>query len=312
MSQLSASTLLEVLHAARSHRAGPSSWADDVRDLLLRRVPGVRAFESSTYDASDGSLRLHGSPLARGRAERTTTLGHAGLDAAARRAIYEADTFVRSTRVFFGDAVPEPLSSIMANEGIGDIIGIAQPTADHRFASALTVHLDEGIAMDAREAGRWATLIRHLGALAEVRDSALDEADGTSIPSPDGASAALDRACARAVHGGEEAARDAMDLWTRLLDEGFTVVEHASSGGRRRVVAMRVDDERSAALRRLSPAERDVVARAVRGLSNKEIAYELGMSAATVEGRLRRAQHRLGIRSRVELVRLAHLLGATR
>jgi DNA-binding CsgD family transcriptional regulator len=200
----------------------------------------------------------------------------------------------------------------MENEGIGDIIGIAQPTADRHFASALTVHLDQGIAMNASEAGRWGLLIRHLGALAEVRDGALDEAHENARRPPQAGSKALDRACARAVRGGEEAASDAVDLWTRLLDEGFTVIEHTSSGGRRRVVAMRVDDERSAALRRLSPAERDVVARAVRGLSNKEIAYELGMSAATVEGRLRRAQQRLGMRSRVELVRLAHLLGCVR
>jgi len=51
---------------------------------------------------------------------------------------------------------------------------------------------------------------------------------------------------------------------------------------------------------------------AARGLSNKEIGFELGVDQATVATRLQRAQRRLGVRSRVELLRLARALGAAR
>ncbi len=310
MSTLSASTVLEVLHAAHAHDAGPSSWADDVRELLVRRVPGTLAVECSTYDASDGTLRLHGSPNGRGRAARVTLTGHASLDREARRAIYETDTFVRSARAFFGGVVPEPLSMGMAQQGVGDIVGIAQPAVDRRSAYGLTLVVEEGVTTSARSLRQWGMLIRHLGALAEVRHGTM----GEEITAPDADTATLvttlDRARARALRGGgEEAAQAAVDLWTRILDEGFTVIEHHTGQGAGRVVAVRVDDPRWAAVRQLTPEERSVVAHVARGLSNKEIAYELGVDATTVERRLRRAQQRLGLRSRVELVRLAQRLG---
>jgi DNA-binding NarL/FixJ family response regulator len=312
MSTLAASTVLEVLHAAHAHGAGPSGWADDVRELLLERVPGALAVESSTYDARDGTLRLHGSPSGRGRAAQVTLAGHASLDREARRAIYETDTFVRSARAFFDDVVPEPLAEGMAQQGIGDIVGIAQPAADRRSAYGLTLLVEEGVTTSARSLRQWGMLIRHLGALAAVRHSAMDDVVATDADTA-ALVRALDHARARTLRrSDEETAHTAVDLWSRILDGGFTIVEHATKRGGGRVVAVRADDRRWAEVRRLTPEERSVVALVARGLSNKEVAYELGVDATTVERRLRRAQQRLGLRSRVELVRLAQRLGALR
>jgi DNA-binding NarL/FixJ family response regulator len=53
----------------------------------------------------------------------------------------------------------------------------------------------------------------------------------------------------------------------------------------------------------LSTRERAVAARAARGLSNKEIAYELGISVSTVAGHLAKAASKLGVATRVDLIK---------
>jgi DNA-binding CsgD family transcriptional regulator len=53
----------------------------------------------------------------------------------------------------------------------------------------------------------------------------------------------------------------------------------------------------------LSEREREVAVRAARGLTNEEIARELGISRRTVDRHLANAYMRLGMRSRVELTR---------
>jgi DNA-binding CsgD family transcriptional regulator len=58
----------------------------------------------------------------------------------------------------------------------------------------------------------------------------------------------------------------------------------------------------------LSEREAQIVAAVALGRSNKAVAYELGLSASSVATHLRRAQHKLGIGSRVELILAAAAL----
>lgn len=53
---------------------------------------------------------------------------------------------------------------------------------------------------------------------------------------------------------------------------------------------------------KLSPAEVAAVAGVARGLSNKEIAAELGKSSATVKNQLAGVFRKLGVRSRIRLM----------
>jgi DNA-binding CsgD family transcriptional regulator len=54
----------------------------------------------------------------------------------------------------------------------------------------------------------------------------------------------------------------------------------------------------------LTPAERRIAGLVAQGKRNREIAQELFMSVATVEGHLTRTYRKLDIRSRSELTRL--------
>jgi DNA-binding CsgD family transcriptional regulator len=93
----------------------------------------------------------------------------------------------------------------------------------------------------------------------------------------------------------------ALRVWRGLVDGTWSLVDHVESDGRRWVLARRnppgVPDPKA-----LSPRERDVLALAALGHSNKYVGYMLGLAPSTVAGHLAVAQRKLGLRSRSELI----------
>ena len=85
--------------------------------------------------------------------------------------------------------------------------------------------------------------------------------------------------------------------WKTLVDARWSLVDHFDHDGRQLLVAQRNDPEAPRA-GALTVRERQVAALAALGRSNKEIAYELGITASTVGVLLGRAAARLGVRSR--------------
>ncbi|HEX7666035.1 MAG TPA: LuxR C-terminal-related transcriptional regulator [Polyangiaceae bacterium] len=86
-----------------------------------------------------------------------------------------------------------------------------------------------------------------------------------------------------------------------LVDGRWTLLDDFDRGGRRYVVATR-NAVQLARPRALSPRERQVLAYAAMGQTNKEIAYELGLSSATVRVLIARASGKLGVRGRREAI----------
>jgi DNA-binding CsgD family transcriptional regulator len=87
-------------------------------------------------------------------------------------------------------------------------------------------------------------------------------------------------------------ALEAMDAWRGLVAGRWSLVDHFDSDGRRYIVAHRNDPE-VADPRGLTERERQIVGYADLGRSNKEIAYELGISQTTVAVHLARARLKL-------------------
>lgn len=111
---------------------------------------------------------------------------------------------------------------------------------------------------------------------------------------------ALERARGPLRHRDADAA---LTLWRALVEGRWSLVDHFDSDGRRFVMA-RVNPWPMPAHVRLSEREICVSELVVRGYSNKLIAYELGLSAATVATHLSRAFAKLGVRTRLELLAL--------
>lgn len=86
------------------------------------------------------------------------------------------------------------------------------------------------------------------------------------------------------------------------LDEGFARVEQS---GRRQMRA----EEAALRLEVLTARERDVLNGLVSGLPNKTIAYDLGISARTVEIYRANMMSKLGVRSLSEALRIAFAAG---
>jgi DNA-binding CsgD family transcriptional regulator len=87
----------------------------------------------------------------------------------------------------------------------------------------------------------------------------------------------------------------------RAASARLTLVDTFEESGQRYVVAQ---ESAVGGVATLTGRERQIVARAMLGYTNKQIAYDLGISDATVRVLMARAAGRLGVRTRREL--LAH------
>ncbi len=89
---------------------------------------------------------------------------------------------------------------------------------------------------------------------------------------------------------------EAVALWQALVAGRWSLLDRFDSDGRRYIVAHR-NDVAVADVRGLTLRERQVLAYAAMGHSNKWIAYELGLSTSTVGGHLTRARAKLRLLS---------------
>jgi DNA-binding CsgD family transcriptional regulator len=100
----------------------------------------------------------------------------------------------------------------------------------------------------------------------------------------------------------------ALELWQGLVEGRWSLVDRYDSDGRRYYVAI-ANPPIGVRDRALTEMEAQIVAQVAAGEPNKVIAYCLGLAESTVAGRLATAMKKLGIASRIELVRLSRSLG---
>jgi DNA-binding CsgD family transcriptional regulator len=105
------------------------------------------------------------------------------------------------------------------------------------------------------------------------------------------------------TNGRRMCAASALDFSHPASKARLTLVHTFEESGRRYIVA-RENDVRSLGLAALTGREREIVEQATSGFTNKQIAYNLGISNATVRVLMARAAGRIGVRTRREL--LAH------
>jgi DNA-binding CsgD family transcriptional regulator len=102
------------------------------------------------------------------------------------------------------------------------------------------------------------------------------------------------------------AARDPLEtteLWQALVAGRWSLLDQFERDGRRYIVA-RPNEPVMDPMRKLTARETQVLRAAAIGHSNKLIAYELGVSSSTVSVCLDRAAKKLGVRDRLELIRV--------
>ncbi|MEZ4230350.1 MAG: helix-turn-helix transcriptional regulator [Polyangiaceae bacterium] len=175
---------------------------------------------------------------------------------------------------------------------------------------------------DIRQVRRWTAVATHLAAASRLRRNI------SELPyPPDAATAVIEpggrvidlkhasvsslrerlrfavRQIDRARCTANRAQPEALGLWQGLVEGRWSLVDHFDSDGRRLVLAMENAPE-VIALKTLSVRQTQVAGQAALGLSNAEIGYALGISESSAASHLGQAARRLGVRDRLELVRL--------
>jgi DNA-binding CsgD family transcriptional regulator len=110
---------------------------------------------------------------------------------------------------------------------------------------------------------------------------------------------------------GRDDARTALSNFRALIAGRWSLVDSFESDGRHFLVA-RQNDPAIREPRALSLRERQIVAYAALGHTNKYIAYTLGLAPSTVATHLATAMRRLGVRTRAQLAAVWSLTGAER
>lgn len=98
----------------------------------------------------------------------------------------------------------------------------------------------------------------------------------------------------------------ALELWTALLEGRASVVERFDGG--KRLYHVLDNPPSTQPLRALSRREIGVLSLATRGLSTKMVGYTLGISPATVSNALGNIARKIGLGTRLELVRIGAML----
>lgn len=318
---------LALIEAAYRPATSPDDW---LRGVLTAASPldeglGVTGFffqQTGGQLAATGLLTLNGS-AAWGAVLDAVTPTHAARQAAngspsgtmsrmlARQPDPTIATILRSRAL----ALPKELRDFWW-------INARDPSG---FGCQLCVPLPRRMTLSRRRLELWSRVSGHLAAglrLQRARvsaatalatgtaDAVLDRRGRTQHASPltqtpAAQSALRDAACAISRAAETLRARDphrAVALWRALVTGRWSLLDHFDRDGKRFFIAVRNAPVVSGA-EALSERERQVVAFARLGHSNKLIAYELGLQPSTVSSHLSRAAKKLGIASRDALVR---------
>jgi DNA-binding CsgD family transcriptional regulator len=209
--------------------------------------------------------------------------------------------------------------------GQGVDASVLTATVDDAFISFSAAQTELSV-VDARARKRWVALQRHVTAVLKLRrqlrrvefdeeDAAWFDPDGDCLDRGPCADAgvrqrlrhlvrARDRnRCERTQHQRVEI----QDYWSNVLAGKWALLDRFDSDGKRFVIAVpihRAGDR----LRGLSKRQREVVELLGDGLSNKAIAYELGISTTSVGSHLNNIYAKLGVQDRTSAVRLVRAL----
>ncbi len=136
------------------------------------------------------------------------------------------------------------------------------------------------------------------GKLAHAEGSARDGARREELRE---AVKAVDRARSRALRDNPE---EALELWRALFSGRWSIAEVFDSDQRRYYLAFE-NEPQAVEDRRLTRREGQVAMLAALGRDDAAMAYELGISMATVRTHLERGLRKLGLRSRRQLIGLS-------
>lgn len=332
---------LDLVEEAYATACDEQAWLARTLEVFTAQLPRTVGWGAYTFTRYEAGVPVFSTAILTGvedAVELFTTM-HRSMSPALAELVYPTGTRCNSFVEDWTTAktaletdeesarVAQSLLDLYASYGGDDLVFASSCSHSGSGVFLGAIVKDTKLTGAAREANRLAAV--HLaaglrlrralaGARVEERSEAVLEVDGR-VAHADGPAAAADmrEVLQRAVRNIDRArtrsARqeqlEALNLWLGLVEGRWSVIDRHDTDGRRYYVAVANPPEGVAA-RQLSDRERRVVAQAIVGEPNGIIAYSLGIAPSTVSTHLRTAMRKLGVTSRVELVRLARSLGA--
>lgn len=324
--------MLDVIEAAYDTQVSPSEWLERASREFGKRVKGAVCPFAYTLKTTGAGRPEFPAAFFDGVSNAVPMFEelHDAMDATLAGVFFPQGTSSSSYRTHmralsndaeYDVSAPEEMLSQL---GCDDFLGVASIDASGR--GVLLGAATSGSVFTERDKELHRRVAIHMAAGSRVRQSlaanaeklelaeAVFEADGR-LSDARGAAVdmrgllseavgRIDRARTRAERADE---MQATELWQGLVEGRWSILEHHDTDSRRYYVAI-PNMPLAAEDRALTPIERRVAAMVIVGESNKVIGYSLGMSESTAGSHLRHVLRKLGLETRLDLIKLGMAL----
>lgn len=326
---------LDVVNASYVFQGDLSAWMTRVKKELVAALRPANGILSIAFDRSgSGPIQL-GPVDASGVDDKFA----AGMEATHREfgpemvaRAYPRAVLCATVSEVMGVAGGPGLSPAFRATGFNDVFGLYASNPDGKGVVFAAPIKEDERPFEKLDRHHWSRVAVHVAAglrlalafRAFADGASLDGADAVFEPSGAVANAVGDAAEAVALERlrdsvraidearvlGERDPEQALHIWRGLVAGEWSLVDRFDTDGRRYVVAYR-NPPGTGEMRSLTPRERQVVEFACHGHSNDFIGYELGIATSTVATHLTAALKKLGMQTRVELIRKLGALTAS-
>ena len=311
--------VVALVETAYDGRLTEEEWPRAILSGLHRAAPGSRGGGWFQFTSSrvEGGLRMDGmyDPVAIGEVSFDGAI--AGLKTLPPQILEggfgrtQGDTFSKATGL--GVALPLFPDWQRTWPGVKDSLGIV--VCDPNGSGAVAcVGLPAVTVMGEREQKTFYRVAVHLGAALRLRRRHVTGDRADAVLSPDGKvlhatsegqskREAIDESYERREYARKNShdAEAGLEVWLGLSTGRWSLVDHWDTDGKRFVLAMR-NAPKVRPCGSLTARERRIVALAAMGHGDKQIAYMLGLSMATVARALVISRKKMGVQTRVELI----------
>jgi DNA-binding CsgD family transcriptional regulator len=313
---------VNVAEAALRLQHSSEAWLVEVAERFGAAWEHTRGIIAQEYQGTaEGGVQLLIDLQQGALSGSMSEAGLAALSQSQCDQVYGQGTHCMSASEVFPGGLPAPLAAQWGAMGVADVVGIFAREGDDR-GMGVAAALAEPVRLLPRARARWMQVGQQLRLAArlqrDLRQRPLHETaharftpQGECLDARGTASQRSVRAYLRELVEALSRARDeataddcsrVFSLWGALSRGEWILVDQFDGEHERHIIAAPCPN--ASPLRGLS-AQQEAVARAAgRGLSNKEIAAELGLLERSVDNQLRRALVKLGLENRTALVRL--------
>jgi hypothetical protein len=314
---MKASNAVSLIEAAYKLDLSTDEWLGQIAAAASAAFESSQGAMAFRYDASSGDWVNSGFPALHGLSPEFARdffdQGDAPKEAGAAMAQIFKSVRFGSSREVFERLQATTVCAVFDRYGIDDMVGVngLDPTG----RGCMLVVAARRQAHAPRTVQLWHRLAAHISAGNRLRailetlpqdDDLVNRAEAVLAPSgkiehatglaePRSAREALHDALIRIdkARAERDDAQRSVDLWRGLVAGRWSLVEHFERDGKRYFLAQKNDPELREDLA-LTPRERQVLAYAELGHSNKLISYALGLSSSTVSTLLARARRKVG------------------